>query len=186
MEHAQILRDAVEGSDEALGVLVRLYHDRVYRFGRRVCRDHFDADDAVQEAFIKLARRPDVQRDQAVLSWLMSVVRNSCLRLLRSFSRSPPRLSERHDQVATAAPESSPDAILDRWRLVQEVHRAIATLPLDYRKVLLLRDVEGLSGEEVARMLRISEAAAKSRLHRARRMMREQLMKHDLNWRGAN
>src|SRR6187402_3188466 len=90
MEHAQLLREAMDGSDAALSVLIRTYHDRVYRFGRGICRNQFDADDAVQEAFIKLAGRPDVQRDMAVLSWLMSVVRNSCLKMLKSFRRSRP------------------------------------------------------------------------------------------------
>lgn len=175
MEHSAVLRDAVGGSDEALATLIRVYHDRVYRFGRSVCRDHFDADDAVQEAFIKLARRPDVQRDQGVLSWLMSVVRNTCLRMLRRFARSQPLLTERSLEHNESTP--LPDALLDRFRLVQEVHHAIATLSLEYRKVLILRDLEGLPGEEVARMLQLTEAAMKTRLHRARQMLRERLGK---------
>ena len=175
MEHSAVLRDAVDGSDEALATLIRIYHDRVYRFGRSVCRDHFDADDAVQEAFVKLARRPDVQRDQAVLSWLMSVVRNTCFRLLRRFARSQPLLAER----ALERDESSPlpDALLDRFRLVQEVHHAIATLSLEHRKVLILRDLEGLPGEEAARMLQLTESAMKTRLHRARQMLRARLVR---------
>jgi RNA polymerase sigma-70 factor (ECF subfamily) len=177
MEHAQVLRSAVEGSDEALGALVRTYHDRVYRFGRRVCRDHFDADDAVQEAFIKLARRPDIQRDITVLSWLMTVVRNTCLRMMRGISRAVPRLSERSAEDGFGITEQSPESLFERWQLVNGVHRAIAALPSDYRQVLLLRDIEGLSGEEVATSLQISEAAMKTRLHRARAMMREQLTK---------
>jgi RNA polymerase sigma-70 factor, ECF subfamily len=169
-----MLRDAVGGSDEALATLVRTYHDRVYRFGRGVCRDHFDADDAVQEAFIKLARRPDVQSDQGVLSWLMSVVRNTCLRMLRRFARSQPLLAERSLVRDESTP--SPEVLLDRFQLVQEVHRAIASLPLEYRKVLILRDLEGLPGEEVAHMLHLTEAAMKTRLHRARHMLRERLL----------
>lgn len=174
MEHSEVLRDAVDGSDEALATLIRTYHDRVYRFGRSVCRDHFDTDDAVQEAFVKLARRPDVQRDRGVLSWLMSVVRNTCLRMFRHFAQARPLLAER----ASSHEESTlrPDVLLDRFRLVQEVHAAIATLPLDYRKVLILRDLEGLSGEEVARMLQLPEATMKTRLHRARQQLRVRLM----------
>src|SRR6188472_1400643 len=78
---------AARGDDEALTLLVRAYHDRVYRFGQRVCRDDFDADDAVQEAFVALARRPDVARHGSALSWLMTSVRNACLRMLRPFLR---------------------------------------------------------------------------------------------------
>jgi len=187
MEHTRVLHDAVEGNDEALSALIRVYHDRVYRFGRRVCRDHYDADDAVQEAFIKLARRRDVQQDQGVLSWLMSVVRHACLRMLRRFHRSRPPLAEDtavHEGAADSG-AASPEALLERFRLVQEVHHAIAALPLDYRKVLILRDVEGLTGEEVARMLQLSEAAMKTRLHRARRMLGERLLRADPELRGG-
>jgi RNA polymerase sigma-70 factor, ECF subfamily len=175
-DHDSVLRDAAFGDDEALAQLVREYHDRVYRFGLRACRDSFDADDAVQEAFVKLARRPDVQRDRGVLSWLMTTVRHTCMRLLRPFARER-RLGDRAelDEVADAAP--SPERALERWRLVALVHAAIAKLPPTYREILVLRDLEGLSGEEAARALHISEASMKSRLHRARSMIRDALLR---------
>jgi hypothetical protein len=72
--HQNIVTAAARGDDAALTLLIRAYHDRVYRFGQRVCRDSFDADDAVQEAFVALARRPDVARHRGVLSWLMTAV----------------------------------------------------------------------------------------------------------------
>src|SRR3954463_11170696 len=93
--HEQELAAATAGDDQALAHLVRAYHDRVYRFGVRVCRDGFDADDAVQEAFGQLATRPDVMRDPSALSWLMSVVRNACLRMLRPWQRERRALGER-------------------------------------------------------------------------------------------
>ena len=187
MEHTQILRDAMEGSDAALTALVRTYHDRVYRFGRGICRDQFDADDAVQEAFIKLAARPDVQRDVTVLSWLMTVVRNACLRMLRSFRRSRPLLAEGSALESDLLTELSPEEMMERWQLIDEVHGAIAALPKIYRQVLLLRDIDGQSGEQVAQALRVSEAAMKTRLHRARQMMRDHLIKnHAGNQESAN
>src|SRR4051812_45185532 len=76
--HAIMVDSAARGVDAALALLVRAYHDRVYRFGLRVCQDAYDADDAVQEAFTTLARRRDVARDRGLLSWLMTVVRNAC------------------------------------------------------------------------------------------------------------
>ncbi|AKF05208.1 RNA polymerase sigma factor [Sandaracinus amylolyticus] len=177
MSHDETLRAAIAGEGDALEALVRAYHDRVYRFGLRACRDRFDADDAVQEAFAKLALRPDVQRDAGALSWLMSVVRNACLRLLRPFARARARLGERVDDVDGVASETiTPDAAMERFELVQRVHRAIATLAPTYREVLILRDLEGCSGDEVAATLGISEAAMKSRLHRARSLVREALL----------
>ena len=174
--HEATLRSAASGDDEALAELVRLYHDRVYRFGLRVCRDAFDADDAVQEAFVALARRPDVQRHQGLLAWLMTTIRNACLAMLRPLLRERARLGERVETADDISVDAmTPDALLDRFRLVQSVHRAIAKVPLEQREVLVLRDVEGLSGEEVCSRLGISSAAMKSRLHRARAMVRSLL-----------
>ena len=166
---------AARGDDEALGTLVRAYHDRVYRYGVRVCRDAFDADDAVQEAFTKLARRPDVQRDKGALSWLMTVVRRTCMRLLRPFARERKHLGERAEVDDVVSAGSDPEAALDRWELVHRVHAAIASLERPYREVLVLRDLEGLSGEETCAALGLPLAAMKTRLHRARAQLREAL-----------
>jgi RNA polymerase sigma-70 factor, ECF subfamily len=174
-DHQQVVEAAARGDDRALEVLVRAYHDRVYRFGLRVCRDRADAEDAVQQAFATLARRRDVLRDRGALSWLMSVVRNTCRRLLRPFLRAREAMGELEPLEELPASDPDPEALLERWRLVASVHRAIASLPRSLREVLVLRDVEGLSGEAVCRALGIGEAALKSRLHRARREVRQRL-----------
>jgi RNA polymerase sigma-70 factor (ECF subfamily) len=179
-EHDQLLHDAIDGKPEALSALVRAYHDRVHRFGVRVCRDRVLAEDAVQEAFLKLAGRPDVQRDPSALSWLMTVVRNACARMLRPFSRERTRLGERVDPETVASAELSPEAVLRRWQLIHLVHEAIAQLEKPYREVIILRDIEGLSGDEVCAALELSGAAMKSRLHRARTMLRDGLMQHEI------
>jgi RNA polymerase sigma-70 factor, ECF subfamily len=185
LDHQAILQAAAVGDDRALEVLVRSYHDRVYRYGLRICRDPFDADDAVQEAFITLARRPEVVRDPGALSWLMTVVKNACLRMLRSFRRKRPRLSDgiQNSEVLPAS-QLDPEAALARWRLVHLVHRAIAALERPYREILVLRDLEGQTGDQVCAALGLSEAAMKSRLHRARAMIREKLSAWSANDRG--
>ncbi len=164
-----LVERSIAGEPEALSELVRRYHDRVYRFGRSVCRDGFDADDAVQLAFITLARRPDVQKSKGVLPWLMTVVRHACLAMLRPFVRRA-ALSE-GEGVVDEAP--SAEAALERFELVSRVHAAIAQLDADSRAVIVLRDIEGLSGEETAARLGIEPAAMKSRLHRARVALRD-------------
>jgi RNA polymerase sigma-70 factor, ECF subfamily len=173
---ASLVEQARSGDLAALDALVRRYHDRVYRYGLRACRDAFDADDAVQEAFTKLARRPDVVRHPGALSWLMSVVKNTCHRLLRPFARARRHLGEPSDeleQVPVADP--SPEAALARFQLVRAVHEAIAGLEPPYREVLILRDLEGLPGEEVSRQLGLTLPAMKTRLHRAREHLRRRL-----------
>jgi len=171
--HAEQVSAAARGDDEALAFLVRAHHDQIYRFGLRVCRDGYDADDAVQEAFRKLATRPDVVRDPGVLSWLFVVVRNACRRLLRPFAREKKTLGERlEDPDTVPAQEPDAQALLEKWRLVHAVHRAIATLDPPHREILVLRDLEGLSGPETCEALGIGEAAMKTRLHRARHNLR--------------
>ena len=177
--HPDVLRAAAGGDDAALGMLVRTYHDRVYRFGVRVCRDQFDADDAVQEAFTQLARKPDVASDPGALSWLMTVVKNACLRMMRPFLRERRSLGERvSDSDAAELPSASgdPEQALSRWRLVHAVHRAIASLDPASREVIVMRDLEGLTGDEACVALGLSEAAMKSRLHRARKELRNALV----------
>jgi RNA polymerase sigma-70 factor (ECF subfamily) len=170
---------AARGDDEALARLVRAYHDRVYRFGVRVCRDRFDAEDAVQEAFSKLSRRPEVVRDPAALSWLMSVVRNACQRMLRPFLRESRALGERAHDVGeieeAPAEHGDPQQAFERWELVRAVHAAIALLDRPSREVLVLRDLEGLSGAETCSALGLELATMKTRLHRARSQLRQQL-----------
>ena len=174
--HTEQLARAAGGDDDALAALVRAHHDRVYRFGLRVCRDAYDADDAVQDAFMKLATRPDVARDPGVLSWLFVVVRNACVRMLRPFTRRRRALGASvEDENAIPSEALDPEAALERWRLVHAVHRAIAVLGPDQREVLVLRDLEGLSGAEVCAALGLTEAAMKTRLHRARTELRREL-----------
>ena len=173
--HHELVTAAARGDDAALEAMFRLYHQRVYRFGLRACRDPFDADDAVQEAFVKLAQRPDVLADRGALSWLMTLVRNACLRLLRPLLRERRTLGERvePERVVSGTPEA--EAALERWQLVRAVHVAVAELERPYREVLVLRDIEGLSGEATCAALGLETAAMKTRLHRARSMLRDRL-----------
>jgi RNA polymerase sigma-70 factor (ECF subfamily) len=173
---SQTARAAASGDDDQLAELVRVYYARLHRFGVRACRDSFDAEDAVGEAFLKLTTRPEIVRDPNALSWLFTVVKNACLRFARSLFRQRAAFGEPVAEVSdVASAEVSAEAALARYRLVEDVQRAIATLPIDQREVLVLRDLEGLSGEDVSAMLHIGEAAMKSRLHRARQGVRAAL-----------
>jgi RNA polymerase sigma-70 factor, ECF subfamily len=174
--HDGLAAAAARGDDEALSLLVRAYHGRVYRFGVRVCRDGYDADDAVQEAFTKLTKRPDVVKHPGALSWLMSVVRNACMRMLRPFQRERRALGERLDEVDEVVSEQvDPQQAIERWEMVRAVHTAIATLERPYREVLVMRDLEGLTGDETCRALGLESAVMKTRLHRARSKLRRAL-----------
>lgn len=175
---ALLLERSIGGDDAALSELVRLYHDRAYRFGRKVCRDGFDADDAVQMAFITLARRPDVQRSAGLLPWLYTVVRNACTAMLRPIgSLLRVGLSDQGEALDVPDAALGPEAALERFELVSQVHAAIAALDPQSRAVLVLRDLEGLSGAQTAQRLNVPTATMKTRLHRARQAVRDQVLR---------
>jgi RNA polymerase sigma-70 factor (ECF subfamily) len=115
-------------------------------------------------------------RSSSPVSWLLTVVRNACTRMLRPFARARRSLGERvEDADATPSPGLDPVASLQRWRLVHAVHAAIATLERPYREVLVMRDLEGLDGEETCKALGITVATMKTRLHRVRLELRREL-----------
>jgi RNA polymerase sigma-70 factor (ECF subfamily) len=181
--HEVLLESACRGDRAALDQLVQLYYARVYRYGRRVCLNPSDADDAVQEAFVALGRTVTTFRHEASLStWLFTVVKNMCMRMLRPFARQRRHLGEAVDVQALdeLRDESlTPEEQLERQRMVDAVEHSLLRLEPLYREVLVLRDVEGLSGPDVARRLGISVAAMKTRLHRARHLLRELLLRQE-------
>ena len=114
-----------------------------------------------QEAVIILYRKIGTLRASGALaSWMFRIVRNECIRRSRLMLR-------RHEPIAEPATRSAEEDVLHRLE-VERVAEAIAALPADQRRVLVLRDVQGYSGRMVADALGLSTAAMKSRLHRAR------------------
>lgn len=156
---------AQQGDPDALVALVEGSWPGVRRFAFTLCATPQDAEDAAQEALLILYRKVGTLRATAALtSWMFKVVRNECV---RRWARTPPPV--------VRDPVSSPeDDVLARLEL-ERIIAAIAALPADQRKVLVLRDVQHYSGREVAEALGLSTAAMKSRLHRARQALREAL-----------
>jgi len=175
-EHSHLLTAAQQGDRAALDALIQLYYERVYRYGVRMCRDPVDAEDAVQEAFVALSRSVSGFRREASLStWLFTVVKNACMRLLRPFAGQRSALGETPEAADVESPALTPEEALAREQVVRGVQEAVATLEPLYREVLVLRDIEGLSGPEVAERLGLSLEAMKSRLHRARLSVKERV-----------
>src|SRR5690606_16488723 len=113
----------------------------------------------------------------AIAAWMSRIVRHECLRRLRAArSRGGTPLEVEQGTEAEPQTATAEDVVL-RHLEIEQVAAAISALPADQRVVLVMRDIQGLSGHEVARRLRISTAAMKSRLHRARAGVREAL--HD-------
>jgi RNA polymerase sigma factor (sigma-70 family) len=167
---------AQHGDVESIRTLLGVSHPHVHRFARTVCLTEQDAEDATQEALIILYRKIGTLRASAALaSWLFRIVRNECLRRIAMARRSR---NEPIESVTNAARgTSTEDEVIERLE-AERVAAAIAALPNDQRRVIILRDVYGYGGKQVADSLGLSVAAMKSRLHRARAALRTEL--HEL------
>ncbi|SFY34537.1 sigma-70 family RNA polymerase sigma factor [Streptomyces atratus] len=164
----QLIAAAQEGDVEAAAALVSGSHPHVQRFAHSLCASPQDAEDAAQEALIILYRKIGMLRASGALaSWMFRIVRNECLRRARLMLRS-------HGPVPDIVMPSFEDEVLQRLE-ASRVATAIAALPADQRRVLIMRDIQGHSGRMVADALGLSTAAMKSRLHRARTEVRRTL-----------
>ena len=177
----QLLAAARQGDSAALEALLLRYQPHLYRFGLRMCGNVEDASDVAQESLISMARSVrDFRGDSSVSSWLYTIARRFCIRKRRRSKFAPAR-EESLDTPGTgvadrlADPGPTPEQTATNQELATALAHAIDRLEPSQREVLVLRDAEGLSAPEVARILGVSVAAVKSRLHRARVAIREAL-----------
>jgi RNA polymerase sigma-70 factor (ECF subfamily) len=177
------------GDTAALEVLMERYASRVYRLAHGITGSAADAEEVVQDVFLTLFRKIHTFEGRAALgSWIYRVTTNAAL--IKRRGRHPEReipldlpfpafLPDGHragDPAFLKADWSqTPEADLLSKETREILHRAIANLPDQYRVVVVLRDVQGLSNEEVAEVVGESVACVKSRLHRARMVLRERL-----------
>jgi len=146
--------------------------DRLYRAAWALCGSREDAEDLVQETFLRVLARPRVLRGEDELYYLMRVLRNTFLTGLRSASRRPVTVATLEDVVsADARPTGRPEQALE----ITELYGAIAELREDFRLALVAVDVLGLSYGEAARALGAREATITTRLFRARRQVAQRL-----------
>jgi RNA polymerase sigma-70 factor (ECF subfamily) len=175
----QLLERARAGERDALELLVERYQGRVYRFGLKMCRDSEDAKDVLQDTLLAAARGVrDFRGASSFSTWLYTIARSFCLKKRRRSKFAPQEArSLDTDAGASQLVDSAqlPDDALAHRQVERALEDAIAALAPKYREVLLLRDVEGLTAPEVAEVLGLSVQAVKSRLHRARLSVREQI-----------
>ena len=189
------LLDRLRGGDAlALETLMARYSDRVYRLAYSVTRNEADAEEVMQDVFLTVFRKHDTFEGRSALgSWIYRVTMNAALNRRRG------KRTELETALDALLPtfkadghrEGDGDWVLADWSRTPErellseesrvaVNRAIDNLPEHYRSVLVLRDVDGLTNEQVAEIMGGSIALVKSRLHRARMALREQLTRHYL------
>ena len=176
-EDAALLGQAKGGDVEAFAELVRRHEHRVRAVLYRLLDDERDVEEATQDSFVQAWRNLDRFRGEAaVFTWLYRIAVNEALGRLRR-KRVP--LAEVADveqaDSRTAQATSEPEGAAEAGELKAFLARRIRALPLEYRAPLVLRDLFGLSNQEVADVLELSVAAAKGRIHRARMQLREEL-----------
>ena len=174
--HAELVARAREGDQEAFEELVRATYADAYTLAKRLTGNEEDARDVVQEAYLRAYRGLKRFRGDAQFStWLYRITANCAATHMGKRSRR--RVEPLPDEVALedSNPERDPAARAEATVLRDRLELALDDLPPKLRAVVLLRDVYDLPHEAIAAELGISESAAKVRLHRARRKLREQV-----------
>jgi RNA polymerase sigma-70 factor, ECF subfamily len=187
---AELVARSQKGDGAAFATLVNRHQRQLYRLALRMTQSEADAAEVLQEAFLNAWQKLPLFRGEAQFSsWLYRIAANSALMRLRRKRRAPDGLPDQ--PLELTGPKFTPDgqhaeASRSDWsqraddkllsaELGRYIDEAVKKLPDDYRTVFLLKDVSGLSNEEIASELDLTVPAVKSRLHRARLALREQL-----------
>lgn len=168
---SELIRRSAEGDRDAWSELVARHGAPVFRFARAIAADDSAAEDALQETFLSAWRGAARFRGEtSVRNWLFTIVRHAVYRQHRRRAGEPEELQSLTDLGVAAGwgTVEDPEAKALRKESREVFERVLEQLDASDREILLLRDVEGLSGEEVAAILGITIAAMKTRLHRAR------------------
>jgi RNA polymerase sigma-70 factor (ECF subfamily) len=173
---AGLVEKARQGDHEAFEELVRATYMDAYTLAFRLTGDEEDARDVVQEAYLRAYRGLKRFRGEAQFTtWLYRITANCAASTLGKRARHRHDVLEDDDDVADPSGRVDPAEQADRGATRDRLKAALAELPPRLRTVVVLRDVYDLSHEAIAAELGISESAAKVRLHRARRKLRERL-----------
>ncbi|MEO7273068.1 MAG: sigma-70 family RNA polymerase sigma factor [Vicinamibacterales bacterium] len=184
-EYANLVRSAAAGDHGALDRLLLRAQEVAWRFSTSVCGRADDAEDAMQEALIKTFRYvARIREPEAFRPWLYRTVRNACLMGRRKKAGEPTRLQSLDDVLPGSDGPTRPDAphpgknpeqLAGNAVLRRRLRKALHSLPASYRAVIFLREMEGLSTREVAKVMGMTEDNVKTRLHRARLQLQKDL-----------
>ncbi len=173
--------------EEAFTEIINRYEDKIYRIALRITHNPSDAEDVLQEVFITLIEKLHTFHEESKFStWLYRVAANASLMHLRTEKKKYKNEVSIEDYVSYKEDgtfkgveirdwSDKPDEVLFSKEAMEIIERAVNELPVPYRVVFHLRDVEGLTDYETAKVLGLSVSAVKSRIHRARLFLRDKL-----------
>ena len=177
----ELVRKAQVGDAESFSVLADRWADRAYNLALGMVKNAADAEEVVQESFLNAYRAlPRFKLGSSFGTWLYRIITNAALIRLRKSAREV-FIEETQENNGHRVPEglvdwtNTPLEDLINQETRELMDRAVKALPLDQRTVFILRDIDGLRAAEVAEILHLSVPAVKSRLHRARVQLRDEL-----------
>jgi RNA polymerase sigma-70 factor (ECF subfamily) len=171
-----LVRRSAGGDARAFERLVARHEAALYRYAVRTCGSERDAEDALQDGLLAAWRgAPTFRGESAARTWLFQVVIHACRRRHRRRAGEPDRHEAVDEAAHVPADEPRPDDRAAARQVGAALDRALAGMSDEAREVLLLRDVDGMSGDEAAAALGLGLAAMKSRLHRARLELKERV-----------
>lgn len=183
LEDQLLVERSKKGDRESFEQLVRLYENKVFTIAYRLMGNHADAADLAQDAFIKIYQAlPNFRGDSSFSTWIYHITVNVCRDELRKRQRRPTvSLDETTGEnnityeIRSTAP--GPEEMLDQNETQVMIQQCLNTLSDDYRSILVMREIQELSYEEIAETLGCSLGTVKSRLSRARQALKEKLSK---------
>jgi RNA polymerase sigma-70 factor (ECF subfamily) len=176
LNETRLVREAQAGDRLAFEELVRIHADRLHAIVLRLCASPQEAEDVTQEAFLRAWRAiGSFEGRSQLFTWLYRIGINEAKRRTERGERRLRTVSLQESASDPPDLSEAPEPRVESSAFRAELERSVRALPLDYRAPLILRDIEGLSTSEAAEILGVSEAALKSRLHRARASVRAAL-----------
>jgi RNA polymerase sigma-70 factor, ECF subfamily len=179
----QLVERVQRGDKAAFDLLVAKYQRKIFRLLSRLVRDPAEIEDVAQEAFIKAYRAlPNFRGDSAFYTWLYRIAINTAKNYLVSQGRRAPTTTEANVEEAETFDDAdqlrdlnTPDSMLLTKQVAEAVNRAIDQLPEDLKTAIVLRELEGLSYEEIAESMGCPIGTVRSRIFRAREAIAEEL-----------
>lgn len=186
-----LLRRLRDRDERAFRELIAQHRDRVFNITYRMLGNRHEAEDVAQEVFITVFKQIDTFREEAKFStWLYRVAVNHCKNRIKYLARRHDRDRDELDETTTSssggngaigsATPSAPDRALEGAQMEKVLAEAINSLEEEHRLVIILRDVEDLSIEEICAITDMPDGTVKSRLHRARAALRKKLQRHGI------
>ena len=184
-----LIRRLKQHDERAFEEMVRLYQHKVYNLVYRMLGSQEEAEDVAQEVFVTVFKAVEGFRGEAKFStWLYRIAANHCKNRIKYLGRRHHKATGELDEAAerelqTAQPHAmrphvdGPDAVLEGLQLERAVQEGIALLDEEHRTLIVLRDVEDMSYDEIAAITGLAEGTVKSRLHRARLALKEHMAK---------